>query len=202
MTAKPCSPVRRAAYHTCRYDAKARVEANNFERYYSCRLICESCMAENCTKRSNPSMWYFDFRNDRPRHLTYITDRTYRSTTLELSPWTQVDGWTLGTCLHDWMHSVYLGTARDLLPSLLQDWLDLGLLGDNTISLHRRLRRFPFECNKISKPTSRSLICFHPVLIPFRSHVLPPSQWPPTSNLVQVDREANLPHRGEHWATF
>ena len=142
MTTKPCSPVRRAAYHTCRYDAKARVEANNFERYYSCRLICESCMAENCTKRSNPSMWYFDFRNDRPRHLTYITDRTYRATTLELSPWTQVDGWTLGTCLHDWMHSVYLGTARDLLPSLLQDWLDLGLLGDNTISLHRRLRRF------------------------------------------------------------
>ena len=146
--------MRRAAYHSSRYDAKARVEANSFSRYYNCRLICESCMAENSTKRSNPSMWYFDFRSDRPRHLTFIDDKTYRATTSQLSAWAQVDGWTLGTCLHDWMHSVYLGPAKDLLASLLQDWLDMGLLGDNTIPLDRRLRRFSlrmhadFKANK------------------------------------------------------
>ena len=79
------------------------METNFFDHYYSCRLICESCMAENSTSRSNPAMWYFDFRHDRPRHLTVIDDHTYRATAPKLSPWAQIDGWTLGTCLHDWI---------------------------------------------------------------------------------------------------
>lgn len=126
------------------------METNFFDRYYSCRLICESCMAENSTSRSNPAMWYFDFRHDRPRHLTVIDDHTYRATAPKLSPWAQIDGWTLGTCLHDWMHTVYLGTAKDILASLLQDWLDSDsdLLGDSTIPLNRRLRTFSIGMHK------------------------------------------------------
>ena len=141
---QPC----RAAYHNCRYDAKARVEANFFTRYYNCRLLCEACMAEKPTAKSNRHMWYFDFRSNRPRHLTTINHTTYMATAPEVSPWSQVSGWTLGTSFHDWMHTCYLGTARDLIPSLLQDWLDFELLGQNNIPLDRRLRTFSLSMHK------------------------------------------------------
>lgn len=105
-------------------------------------------MAENPTPKSNPQMWYFDFRANRPRHLTTIGDATYRATTLLISPWAQVEGWTLESCFHDWMHLVYLGTAKDLIPSLLQDWLDMGFLGDASIPVDRRLRTFSISMHK------------------------------------------------------
>lgn len=131
----------RCAYFCCRFDGKARAETNCFDRYYNCMRICEACLAEKPTKKSNPAMWYHDFRECAPRHLTRIDDTTYRNTCKVLSPWHHIAGWTLGTAMHDFMHVIYLGTARDLIGSLIADMLDCGVLGPSDIPVAKRLRQ-------------------------------------------------------------
>jgi len=78
-----------------------------------------------------------------------IDDGTYRRTAKVISPYHVIPGWTLGTCLRDLLHVVYLGTAKDLIPSLLADWLDHGLLGDHGMSTGDRLRSFSLEMHKV-----------------------------------------------------
>ena len=91
---------------------------------------------------------YRDFRPDRARHLTVVDDRTYRRTCSEISPWSVIPGWKLPTALHDIMHVVFLGTARDLIPSLLAEFVDHGCLGDDATTLNYRLRAFSIEMHK------------------------------------------------------
>ncbi len=143
----------RAAYWAFRYDGKARVECNAFTRYYNCTKICESCMAER-TKNSDINMWYCDFRASSPRHLTQIDDATYKRTANPISPYHCIPGWKLGTCLRDLLHVVFLGTAKDLIPSLLADWLDHGLLGGPRMSVDDKLRCFHWKCTECSNVRS------------------------------------------------
>lgn len=140
----PC----RACYWAMRYDGKARVECNLFERFYNCKYICESCLSQRRTSHSNPALWFFDFRESSPRHLTAIDDATYRQTCKKLSPYHCIPGWSLGTCLRDLLHVVFLGTAKDLVPSLLADWLDYNLLGDPQTPMCDRLRAFSIEMHQ------------------------------------------------------
>ena len=135
----------RMAYWGSRYDAKARQECNLFDRFYSCTYICELCVAQKCAKSGNPDMRYDDFRLDRQRHLTRIDDATYRRTTSTISPYHVIPGWNLGSCLHDILHILYLGTARDLISCLLATWLDHGLLGGPHMSLADKLRQLSLE---------------------------------------------------------
>lgn len=132
-----------------RYDGKARAESNFFDRWYNCRSICESCLAQRRTSNSNPDLWFFDFRDSSPRHLTRIDDRTYRQTATRISPYHQIEGWTLGTCLRDIMHVIYLGIAKDMIPSLIADWLDHNVLGPPGISVDDRLRSFSLEMHQV-----------------------------------------------------
>jgi len=150
-----------------RFDAKARVETNEFEKHYGCTFICESCMAQNPLNKHDPEMSYQDFRADSARHLTTIDDETYRRTCSNVSPWAAVPGWKLETCLHDLMHVLYLGTARDLIASLLADFVEFGCLGDESEPLHSRLRRFSidmhqaFRAEKINSFCLASKFSFH-----------------------------------------
>lgn len=105
-------------------------------------------MAQNPLNRHDPMLSYRDFRPDRARHLTVVDDRTYRRTCSEISPWSVIPGWKLPTALHDIMHVVFLGTARDLKPSLLAEFVDHGCLGDDATTLNYRLRAFSIEMHK------------------------------------------------------
>ena len=95
-------------------------------------------------------MTYKDFRPNLPRYLTRINHETYMRTTPAafLSPWRVLPGWSLESCLHDMMHVVYLGTARDLIPSLLGDFLECGVLGSPDLSVDYRLKLFSIEMNR------------------------------------------------------
>lgn len=104
-------------------------------------------------------MLYTDFRPDRPRHLTTINDQTYRATAPKVSPWHVVEGWTLGTAFWDIMHVLYLGTARDLIPSLLGDFAEKNMLGDPTRSLDEQLRTFSVEMNRVFKANGSLRLC-------------------------------------------
>ncbi len=107
------------------------------------------CMAQRRTKNSDPNMWFCDFRQSSPRHLTEIDHTTYMRTCKSISPYATISGWTLGTCLRDFLHVVYLGTAKDIIPSLLADWLDAGLLGGPPETVDDRLRSFSMEMHGV-----------------------------------------------------
>lgn len=50
--------------------------------------------------------------------MTEVDHQTYmRLDANSLSPWSGMEGFHFKTIAHDWMHHVYLGTARDLVGS-------------------------------------------------------------------------------------
>ena len=73
-----CPP--RAAYFCARYDNKARAETNNFQRWYSCKFMCERCMAQRPTAKATPDLLYTDFSSSAVHTMTTISDATYRLT--------------------------------------------------------------------------------------------------------------------------
>lgn len=114
-------PSLRLAYFGSRYDSKARMQCNFFERWYKCKHLCEHCMPQRPTKRSDVNMNYQNFKEDCPRYMTYLTDEDYRKTATQVSPWAAMQGWHLRTCFYDMMHTVYLGVGRDLASNILAD---------------------------------------------------------------------------------
>ena len=162
----------RAAYFCMRFDAKARVETNEFERHYGCTYICESCCAQHPVYRHEPEMSYMNFDPDSARHLTAIDHETYVRTCSTVSPWHVVPGWTLGTALHDLMHVVFLGTARDLIPSLLADFLEHGVLGPVNEPVNQRLRKFSLEMHAAFRTERIRTFCLEKVSMVFSTHFL------------------------------
>lgn len=135
------------AYWAFRYDHKARMEANQFSRWSNCVLLCERCMAQRPTKKSDPNMTYQDFNRDLPRRMTQISHNTYLQTEGVVSPWVNMPGWTLYTCMHDLLHTIYLGFGRDLIGSLVADFLDHGVLGPGTVE--EQLERLSLDMNTV-----------------------------------------------------
>ena len=94
---------------------------------------------------------YTDFRADPPRHLTRVDHEAYMKTAQVISPWSSIPGWHLWTCLHDLMHILYLGTARDLIGSLLVDFIDHNCLGSPDVPVRDQLRSFSISMHKYFK---------------------------------------------------
>ena len=68
-----------------------------------------------------------------------------------MSPWVCVDGWHLGTCFHDPMHVLWLGTCKDLYSSILAIWLrktDFGGSGNSAERLRVISHELKRECKK------------------------------------------------------
>ena len=119
LAGKPIAKGWRAAYFGMRFDLKARMQANLFERWYNCTYICESCMAQQPYKNAMPEMNYKDFRASAIHRMTCISHTTYCRTAGAPSPWLHVEGWTLGTAFRDPMHCVYLGICDSTLQKTL-----------------------------------------------------------------------------------
>ena len=135
-----------------RFDAKARVEANFFwDRYYRCTFICESCMACQPFANAMPELNYKDFRPEAPHHLTEISHETYVATCSEPSPWLQVEGWRLGTAFRDPMHTFYLGVFKDLIPSLLGNFLEHSCLEPLNGSREEQLRVLSLGMHRVCR---------------------------------------------------
>lgn len=79
--------------------------------------FCDRCLAlQGKDAEDNPPL---DYRNVGPTSawdLTEISDSTYRRMD-QLSPWAGLPGFHFHLITHDFMHHVYLGTARDLCGS-------------------------------------------------------------------------------------
>ena len=144
----PC----RAAFHSMKYDLKARVQCNFFSRHYGCNLVCESCFACKPADSTEPLMNYRNFNLSAAHRLSRISHRTYVALTPpeQLSPWICMPGWTLESCTRDPMHVIYLGVCRDILASVLAQWLDANLLPQAN-TLHEWLRLLSIEMHKTCK---------------------------------------------------
>ena len=123
------------------------MEANQFARWSNCTLLCDRCMAQRPTENSDPGLSYQDFNSDLARRMTRISHNTYLDTEKLVSAWVKMPGWHLYTCTHDFMHTVFLGFARDLIGSLIADFIEHKTLGAGTIE--EQLERLSFDMNQI-----------------------------------------------------
>ena len=102
-------------------DGKMKVQTHGFSRWFQCRHICESCMATQNFKHSEPLLSYGNLHKSAPWRMSRISHRTYLLTEPMLSPWTQVDGFHLDMVWRDFMHVFYLGVGQDLGGAVIYD---------------------------------------------------------------------------------
>ena len=124
----------RAAFAGMKADAKARTEANLFERHYNTKFCCDCC---GCTQpfvsvQRNPEYWklrYTDFSPQAPWRATVQSHEQYMLSDAITSPYSIVPGWRKERVLHDLMHTGPLGFMRDVGACLAIDFVRRGELG-------------------------------------------------------------------------
>lgn len=124
----PC----RMCYFAWKADLKARKEVHNFTKHYLCKRCCERCAAIKPTNSLPELYTYKNFMPDAPYMDTCLTHDEYVQgvPSDDLSPWSGVAGWSLGSCTYDFMHIVYLGLGRGLVASSLKALQMLGFWPD------------------------------------------------------------------------
>lgn len=128
------------AYFGFKADAKARKECHFFERSYQCNKICEECLAERSNKHGDPLMLFKNFFDGAAYWMTLLSHSDYVRSSTTPSPWLAMPGFHFKTAFRDPMHTIYLGTAKEMLASCLGYWSRLGHLpGEN---LQQQLRAF------------------------------------------------------------
>ena len=113
-------------YFAFKADLKARKQCHLFTKYYLCKHCCERCSAVKPTSSEDHPMSYKNMAPSAPYATTCINHEEYVATCDRISPWSAIDGFQLETVTYDWMHVVYLGTARDHVPSALKMLQHLG----------------------------------------------------------------------------
>ena len=79
--------------------------------------MCDRCLAQAGDK-AVPALNFKNFTENAAWPLTNIDHQCYlRLDAATVSPWAVLPGWDVESCYFDWMHNVYLGTARDLCAS-------------------------------------------------------------------------------------
>ena len=105
---------------TVKADLKARMQCHRLENYYRCKKCCDRCMAiQPMDSRPDP-MTYKNTARDAPYATTCKDHSEYVRTARHLSPWCAVPGFQFETMSFDMMHLVYLGIAKNHIPSCLK----------------------------------------------------------------------------------
>lgn len=116
----------RLVYFGFKADLKARKQCHLFTKYYLCKDCCERCSAVKPTTSAPHPMTYKNMAPNAPYVTTCIDLDLYVATCDRISPWSAIEGFQLETVTWDFMHVVYLGTARDHVPSVLKMLHHLG----------------------------------------------------------------------------
>lgn len=118
----------RFAYFGFKADAKARKECHTFDRSYQHNQICETCFAERPNKKGNPLLVFKNFADDAAYLMTELSHDEYVQSTRTPSPWLEMPAFHVKTAFRDPMHTVFLGSAKELLASCLGYWHRTGRL--------------------------------------------------------------------------
>ena len=112
-------------------DTKARVECHEFSRNFAATVVCDECCAVH-PRHKDPELRFLSYYNasaDAPWRATAISHEANVRAGWD-SAWAAVPGFTHRQIFWDIFHVFHLGTARDLLGSMLYDLDSDGLLGD------------------------------------------------------------------------
>ena len=161
---KPIASGYSFAYLGFKSDAKARKECHRFDRTYQHNQICEGCLAERPNKNGDPILTFKNFYGNAAHLLTNFSHDEYLRTTAEHSPWEDMPGFHLKSIFRDPMHTIFLGTAKELLASCLGYWCRNGYV--DGANLDEQLRGISAEqkaCCKAAGMRAISELSHHPI---------------------------------------
>lgn len=110
----------RLTYMAFKADLKARMQCHELEAYYRCRKVCDRCDAIQPFSSKPEPMTYKNTSPTAPWVLTCKDHHAYIKEAKYISPWSVVQGWQFETISFDMMHLVFLGFARNHVPSCLK----------------------------------------------------------------------------------
>ena len=155
-----CVLALRLAFLTFKADLKARKQCHLLKHYYLCKRLCDRCAAIQPKKagEANHPLSYKDLTLNAPYTTTTVSHEEYLRTSGKVSPWVAVKGWRLETCSFDLMHLVFLGVAKNHVPSCLKL---LRLMGhhyeigeSDELFLKRVSSEMKLDCKDHKKPVS------------------------------------------------
>ena len=142
----------RLLYFNFKADLKARMECHRLEKkYYGTKRCCEKCDAVQLKNNAVHPMNYKDMSANAPYLATRVNHEEYLHTFRPLSPWLSVPGFQLETLVYDWMHLVYLGTARSHVASAIKLLRMMGHYYEHGESDETYLRRLTADMRKTCK---------------------------------------------------
>lgn len=137
----------RMAYFGFKADCKARKETHRFNRSYMRSKICETCLAERPNQHGDPLLTFKNFYPDAPHLMTQLNHREFLESSDRLSPWNDLPGFHVKSLFRDPMHTVYLGTAKEILASCIGYWCRENMVPGN--SLEEKLRWISSEQKEV-----------------------------------------------------
>lgn len=107
----------RLVYMTFKADLKARAQCHLLDNYYRCKRLCDRCAAVQPMNSQPHDMTYKNTAVDAPYAGTCKDHSAYLNTAKQPSPWCKVQGFRFETISFDTMHLIYLGIAKNHVPS-------------------------------------------------------------------------------------
>ena len=90
--------------------------------------MCDACLAQQGDKCDELMHYKNSFQ--RGWEYTTISHEDYLTMDTKISDWACIEGWRHETVMYDFMHNVFLGTARDLVASAVHCLLAAGWFPD------------------------------------------------------------------------
>lgn len=120
INGSPLQPAPRLIYMTFKADLKARMQRHLLENYYLCKKLCDRCAALQPQDNRPLLFTYKNMAVDAPYAGTCKDHSEYLRTARKRTPWLAVPGFQFETISFDIMHLIYLGTAKNHIPSCLK----------------------------------------------------------------------------------
>ena len=172
----------RLCYFAFKADLKARHQCHLFDQYYLCKLCCDRCEAVKPTTSEQHEMTFKNMSPTAPYVATCKDHSMYLRSCRRVSPWNAVPGWQLESVSYDIMHCIFLGVARDHIPSVLKMLQLLGCCYVAGESDDEFLKRVSMEMKQDCKAAGPLVFSFCNLVIrvfPHKNHgVFVPKRFP------------------------
>lgn len=110
----------RLTYFAFKADLKARHQCHLLSDYYLCKKMCDRCKAIQPMTSAPHPMTYKNMADNAPYVTTCKDHGEYLRTARRITPWIAVEGFQFETISFDVMHLIFLGVARNHVPSVLK----------------------------------------------------------------------------------
>lgn len=120
LTSSKDLPVVRLIYMAFKADLKARKQCHLLEENYLSRRMCDRCQAVQLFTMAHDPLSYKNLQENAPYTRTCKGHDEYIQGARQISPWAVVPGWQFESLTFDMMHIIFLGIAKNHIPSCLK----------------------------------------------------------------------------------